>query len=168
MQSIINKKSENSYIHFLNRKTTTIQNSLLRASFEGMPNEPHRLERYLSVRGVAYVDDVKAQSVNALWYSLEQVSTEITLVIRAVENSEKLLLMQSLMNLKVRNLVVLGKSDKKLRTLAKNLYCVNTIEQAVLLSHAISEPGEAVLYSPATAVDISKESAAYREAIRNL
>src|SRR5690606_30026702 len=50
-----------------------IRNEQFRESLSGFHGVEHRLERFLKVHGIEFINDSKATNVNSTWYALESV-----------------------------------------------------------------------------------------------
>ncbi len=136
----------NSFISLLNCRA---KESLYAENFTNLGNEPHRLEYFLSVRGISFIDDTKAQSINAIWYSLESIGTQVTLILQDVENISDLLQIKQLLMLKVKSLIVLtdkSESFELLRPIVENIAYFPTMDEAVNFAYQNTEKGEAVLF----------------------
>ncbi len=158
----------NLFINLLNYRA---KESLFADKFAELESEPHRLEYFLSVRGVSFLDDTKAQSANAIWYSLENVNTQVTLVVKDIAKVEDLLQIKPLLMLKVKNLVFL--TDKSayfdlFRPVVENVTYCKTVDEAVKFAYQNTEKGEAVLFCGGVPVDTENASADFRDAVRNL
>ncbi len=158
----------NFFINLLNYRA---KESLFADRFVGLENEPHRLEYFLSVRGISFLDDTKAQCVNAIWYSLESLNTQVTLIIEDIAQVEDLLQLKSLLMLKVKNLVFL--TDKSayfdlFRPVVENVAYCSTVEEAVNFAYQNTEKGEAVLFCGGVPVDVERESLKFQNAVRDL
>ncbi|MBS9768544.1 MAG: hypothetical protein KGV44_13540 [Flavobacteriaceae bacterium] len=162
------RNKTNVFINLLNYRA---KESLFAENFTEFENEPHRLEYFLSVRGISFLDDTKAQSVNAIWYSLENMNTQVSLIIKDIAQVEDLLKIKPLLMLKVKNLIFL--TDKSayfdlLRPIVENVISCKTIDEAVNFAYQNTEKGEAVLFCGGIKIDEERESKEFQNAVRNL
>lgn len=162
------RNTRNSFISFLNCRA---KESLFAEKFLELDNEPNRLEYFLSVRGISFIDDTKAQSVNTIWYSLESVSMQVTLIVKDIEKVEDLLQIKQLLMLKVRNLIFL--TDKTpyfdlLRPIVENIQYIPTIDEAVNFAYRNTEKGEAVLFCGGKQINVESECKRFQNAVRSL
>lgn len=170
-EKAVNKREvRNPFIHLISSKILTSR-SLQRYAFKDTFGEKHRMERLLSIRGVTYVDDADAQSVNALWYSLESVSSQLVLIVQDIHNVEELLLLKSLFRLKVKKIITLKKNRKLEQIFASvvNDICyARSMNIAVEKAYNSAEKGDVVLFSSAVPVQVERISKRFKEAIRKL
>ena len=52
--------------------TLNISNESIKESLRSFKNIPHRLEHFLTIQKVKYINDSKATNVNAVYYALNQ------------------------------------------------------------------------------------------------
>ncbi len=162
------RNRSNGFINLLNFRA---KESLFAEHFAELANEPHRLEYFLSVRGVSFFDDTQAQSLNAVWYSLENIDAQTTLILKDVENVEDLLKIKPLLMLKVKNIVFLSKKNKAmklLRPLVEQVVCLKSIEEAVNWAYHNTEKGDAVLFSAGVKTNMKAEQVRFKNAVRDL
>lgn len=165
---LIREINNNAFVSLLNFRA---KNSLYAERFTDLKNESARLEYFLSVRGISFIDDTKAQSVNAIWYSLESIGTQLTLIVKDIERIEELLAIKHLLMLKVKNIVFLTKKqkyEKLLRPIIGVLHYAQTMQEAVDWAYAHTEKGDAVLFCGGKKVEVAKESNAFQNAVRRL
>lgn len=171
MMLVKEKNTNNAFIDLLNFKIKETKEALYKERFGGICNEPHRLKYLLSVRGIGFIDDAKAQSVNAIWYSLESIGAEVTLVVRDIQNMRDFLKIKQLLMLKVKGIVFLTNKNryvKLLRPFVGNVYFAQTMDEAVRWAYEHTEKDDAVLFCGGVAINVEQESAAFREAVRKL
>lgn len=165
------RNTNNAFIELLNAKMQQTQGALYTERFTDLQSEAHRLEYFLSVRGIGFIDDAKAQNVNALWYSLESINTQVTLIVKDVLNVRDLLKIKQLLSLKVRGIVFLTNRRrymKLLQPLVGSMHCAKTMTEAVRWAYEHTEREDAVLFCGGKAIDVEKESRAFKEAVRKL
>ncbi len=158
----------NSFINLLNCRA---KESLHAESFTNLHNESHRLEYFISVRGVSFIDDTMAQNINAIWYSLESMGTQVTLILQDVENISDLLQIKKLLMRKVKNLILLtdkSESFELLRPIVENVAYCPTMDEAISFAYQNTEKGEAVLFCGGKKVNVEKVGQEFRNAVRRL
>lgn len=160
------KQKENAFINFITTKKNKVDNATYKRSLEDVFTSRKRLEVFLRVGGVAFIDDSKSQTMNSLWYSLECVSTETVLIIKEID-AETFVQLRELFDLKVKAIVCVGNFEVD-ASLKESIYLSNTLEEAVRKSYELAEPGDAVLFSPVCKINITKESSQFRKAVRGL
>lgn len=171
MERTVNKREvRNPFIHLISSRILTSR-SVQRSAFKDTFEEKHRMERLLSVRGVSYIDDTGAQSVNAIWYSLESVNTPLILIVQDIHNVEELLLLKSLFRLKVKKIITLKKNKKLEQIFASvvNDICYSRgMNMAVREAYNSAEKGDVVLFSSGVPVQVERVSRRFKEAVRRL
>lgn len=165
------KNISNPFISLVNFKMRETHGALYTERFADMDNEPHRLDYFLSVGGIHFIDDTKAQNVNAIWYSLESINTQITLIVKAVENVQDLLKIKQLLMLKVKNIVLLTEKHaytKLLSPLVENIHYADTMQEAVNWAYENTEKQDTVLFCAGTKLAVEQESSLFQKAVRKL
>jgi UDP-N-acetylmuramoylalanine--D-glutamate ligase len=115
----------------------------------------HRLERFLKVHGIEFVNDSKATNVNSTWYALESVYKPIVWIAGGVDKGNDYNMLQGLVGNKVKAIVCLGKNNTKLHeafgdTVA-DIVDASSMEEAVKAAYYLARNGDTVLLSPACA-----------------
>ena len=150
----------------------TIRESL--ASFHGVE---HRLEKVLKINHVEYINDSKATNVNAAFYALNSVSTEIVWIVGGEDKGNDYTDLLPLVNEKVKAIVCLGVDNSKIIGAFGN--CVDTIvetfsmPEAVKAAYHFAERGDTVLLAPACASfdlfeNYEDRGRQFKEAVRKL
>jgi len=62
-----------------------IRNEQLRESLSSFTGVEHRLEYFLKVHGIEFVNDSKATNVNSTWYALESIRKPIVWIAGGVD-----------------------------------------------------------------------------------
>ncbi len=132
-----------------------IRNEQLRESLSDFTGVEHRLERFLTVHGIEFVNDSKATNVNSTWYALESISKPIVWIVGGIDKGNDYSLLHGLVKEKVRAMVCLGKDNKKLHEafdgIVKNHVDATSMDQAVKAAYYLARNGDTVLLSPACA-----------------
>lgn len=126
-----------------------LKNSLL--SFEGVE---HRLEKYIKVRGVRFINDSKATNVNSVWYALQSIEEKIVLILGGVDKGNDYGILKDLVRQKVKAVVALGEDNSLiLEAFIGNteLYDTHSMDEAVKKAFSLADEGDVVLLSPACA-----------------
>ncbi|MGO9621217.1 MAG: UDP-N-acetylmuramoyl-L-alanine--D-glutamate ligase [Desulfobaccales bacterium] len=121
------------------------------ASFGGLP---HRLEFVAEVGRVEFYDDSKGTNVGAVAVSLGHFSKPVILIAGGRDKDSDFRLLSPLIKERVKALVLLGETRKRLAQTWKDLapIClVNSMDEAVRRAYDLARPGEVVLLSPACA-----------------
>lgn len=132
-----------------------IRDEQLRESLSNFTGVEHRLERFLKVHGIDFVNDSKATNVNSTWYALESVYKPIVWIAGGVDKGNDYGMLQNLVREKVKAIVCLGKNNAKLYEAfggtVKNMVDAGSMEEAVKSAYYLARNGDTVLLSPACA-----------------
>ena len=132
-----------------------IRNEQLRESLTDFTGVEHRLERFLKVHGIEFVNDSKATNVNSTWYALESIGKPIVWIAGGVDKGNDYSMLKKLARDKVKAIVCLGKDNQKIhdsfKGAVKNIVDTSTMEEAVKAAYYLARNGDTVLLSPACA-----------------
>lgn len=132
-----------------------IRNEQLRESLSSFTGVEHRLEHFLKVHGIEFVNDSKATNVNSTWYALESIRKPIVWIAGGVDKGNDYSMLKGLAKEKVKALVCLGKDNKKLheafKGVVKNITDATSMDEAVKTAYYLARNGDTVLLSPACA-----------------
>lgn len=154
-----------------------IRNDQLRESLVGFKGVEHRLERFLSVHGIEFVNDSKATNVNSTWYALESIHKPIVWIAGGIDKGNDYSMLSPLVKEKVKAIVCLGKDNSKLHAafdgVAKNVVDAAGMEEAVKAAYYLARNGDTVLLSPACASfdlfeNYEDRGNQFKEQVRNL
>ena len=154
-----------------------IRNEQLRESLSDFKGVEHRLERFLKVHGIEFINDSKATNVNSTWYALESVHKPIVWIVGGIDKGNDYSMLKGLVIDKVKAIVCLGKNNAKIREAFAD--CVTDIvetmsmEEAVKASYYLARNGDTVLLSPACASfdlfeNYEDRGRQFKEQVRNL
>lgn len=134
----------------LNISNESIRNSLM--TFQAVE---HRLEQFVEINGVKYINDSKATNVNATYFALESMKTPTVWIVGGVDKGNDYTEIEELVKKKVRAIICLGIDNQNIINFFKDkkelIYDTSSIEEAVRLSKEIAKKGETVLLSPCCA-----------------
>lgn len=132
-----------------------LRNEEIRESMIGFIGIEHRLEFVMKIRGITFINDSKATSVNAVWYALETCSGEIVLIMGGVDKSNDYDGIKELIRKKVKAIVCLTKDPSKINAAFADVVevIVNTfsMSEAVEMTYHLAKRGDTVILSPACA-----------------
>jgi UDP-N-acetylmuramoylalanine--D-glutamate ligase len=126
---------------------SAIQNGLNR--FKPLP---HRLEWVRELDGVRYYDDSKGTNVGAVVMSLASFDEPVILILGGKDKGGDYRVLRSLIQHKVRGVVLLGEAKEKIREALQGtapLFEVGSMKDAVIQAKAFAKQGDVVLLSPA-------------------
>lgn len=154
-----------------------IRNEQLRESLAGFMGVEHRLERFLKVHGIEFINDSKATNVNSTWYALESILKPIVWIAGGIDKGNDYSMLESLVKEKVKAIVCLGKDNAKLHAafegVVKNVVDASSMEEAVKAAYYLARNGDSVLLSPACASfdlfeNYEDRGNQFKEQVRNL
>jgi UDP-N-acetylmuramoylalanine--D-glutamate ligase len=144
------------------------------SDFQGVE---HRLERFMRVHEIEYINDSKATNVNSVWYALESMSTKVIWLVGGIDKGNDYTQLYDLVREKVRAIVCIGVDNSKIKEAFKDfgidIVETRSMEEAVRSSYFLASKGDSVLLSPACAsFDLFKNyedrGRQFKEAVRNL
>ncbi len=144
------------------------------SDFQGVE---HRLERFLRVHNIEFINDSKATNINSVWYALESMNTPVVWIVGGIDKGNDYSQLFDLVKEKVKAIVCLGKDNSKIIAAfdgkVKQIVDTKSIEEAVRSAYFLAEKGDTVLLSPACAsFDLFKNyeerGRQFKEAVRNL
>ncbi len=122
------------------------------ATFEGIE---HRLEKFLGVEGVAYVNDSKCTTVASLQWALEKFPDQkVILLAGGHPKSRDFHAVRDLLKKKVKQVILMGEAKPILREAWEGICPLKEAESfrhAVEMAHQAASSGDTVLLSPACA-----------------
>jgi len=154
-----------------------IRNEQLRESLANFTGVEHRLERFLKVHGIEFVNDSKATNVNSTWYALESIYKPIVWIAGGVDKGNDYSMLKGLAKEKVKAIVCLGKDNKKIheafKGLVKNIVDASSMDEAVKAAYYLARNGDTVLLSPACASfdlfeNYEDRGTQFKQKVRNL
>lgn len=132
----------------LNIRNETVRESL--ADFKGVE---HRLESFLKVHGIEFINDSKATNVNSTWYALECVNKPIVWICGGEEHGNDYSELLDLVRRKVKAIVCLGRDNSRLinafKGIVNDIVDTHDMNEAVRSAYYLASDNEAVLLSPA-------------------
>ncbi|MCF6365759.1 MAG: UDP-N-acetylmuramoyl-L-alanine--D-glutamate ligase [Bacteroidales bacterium] len=153
-----------------------ISNEDLKNSLSDFAGVEHRLEKYIKVRGIQFVNDSKATNVNSVWYALQTIVAPIVLIMGGVDKGNDYGILKDLVRRKVKAIVAMGIDNKPILEAFEDVlpvYDTDSINLAVKTAYQLADEDDTVLLSPACAsFDLFKNYEArgkqFKNAIRDL
>ncbi len=154
-----------------------IKNEKLRESLSDFKGVEHRLEKFLKVHGIEFINDSKATNVNSTWYALESIPKSIVWIAGGIDKGNDYTMLMPLIKEKVKAIVCLGKDNSKLHEAfdgeLKDVVDASSMEEAVKAAYYLSRNGDTVLLSPACASfdlfeNYEDRGRQFKEQVRNL
>jgi len=154
-----------------------IDNEIIRESLLTFSGLPHRLENFLTIQGVNYINDSKATNVNATYYALESMDAPTVWIVGGVDKGNNYEELFPFINEKVKAIICLGVDNEKLMNAFGNMVDViietQFMSEAVKIAYKVADAGDNVLLSPACASfdlfeNYEDRGRQFKEAVRHL
>lgn len=127
----------------------------VRDAFTDINQQEHRREHLGTVDGIAFINDSKACSINATWFTLETTDGPIIWITGGVDKGNDYSEVLEVVKEKVVAIVCIGDYDEKIRKafspVISTIEKVKSMRQAVTMAHKLAMHGNTVLLSPACA-----------------
>ncbi|MDB9836910.1 UDP-N-acetylmuramoyl-L-alanine--D-glutamate ligase [Flavobacteriaceae bacterium] len=127
----------------------------IRESLMNFKGAPHRLEQFLRIQSVNYINDSKATNVNATFYALDSVKSQTVWIAGGIDKGNDYSALLPMVREKVKAIICLGVDNKKLLAVFGPVVDIivetRSIDEAVKIAHKIAGKKETVLLSPACA-----------------
>ena len=170
--NIKNAMAASTVAHILKIRKQTIRESL-----ENFQAVEHRLEHFLKINKVQYINDSKATNVNATYYALESMDAPTVWIVGGVDKGNNYQELFSFVNEKVKAIICLGVDNHKLMesfgSMVDIIIETEFMSEAVKIAYKVAEAGDNVLLSPACASfdlfeNYEDRGRQFKESVRNL
>jgi UDP-N-acetylmuramoylalanine--D-glutamate ligase len=132
-----------------------IRKPIIRESLMDFTGVEHRLEQFIKVHGINFINDSKATNVNSTWYALESMRTPVIWIAGGTDKGNDYTELQDLVKKKVKALICLGVDNSKLHHAFKGIVPViidsGSMKEAVQAAYRLGKKDDTVLLSPACA-----------------
>ncbi len=132
-----------------------IKKDVIRESLQDFAGVEHRLERFIKVHGIEFINDSKATNVNSTWYALECMTQPTIWIVGGVDKGNDYSSLTELVKDKIKAIVCLGVDNEKLHKafdgMVEKVEDAASMKEAVTKAYRLGEKGDAVLLSPACA-----------------
>jgi len=132
-----------------------IRSEKIRESMADFKGVEHRLERFLKVHGIEFINDSKATNINSTWYALESMTQPTVWIVGGIDKGNDYSQLHELVKSKVKAIVCLGTDNSRILEAFKNLGIdmieTQSMEDAVRSAYFLAKNGDTVLLSPACA-----------------
>jgi len=154
-----------------------IKKEIIRESLQDFAGVEHRLERFIKVHGIEFINDSKATNVNSTWYALECMTTPTIWILGGVDKGNDYEPLIPLVKEKVKGIICLGVDNTKIHKVFKPIVELiedaSSMKEAVNKAYRMGQKGDTVLLSPACAsFDLFKNyehrGELYKECVREL
>jgi len=154
-----------------------IRNEKIRESLSDFKGVEHRLERFLKVHGIEFINDSKATNINSTWYALESIRKPIVWIAGGTDKGNDYSELRELVREKVKAIVCLGVDNHKIveafRDIVPDIIETRSMKDAVRAAYYLGKDNEVVLLSPACASfdlfeNYEDRGRKFKEAVREL
>jgi UDP-N-acetylmuramoylalanine--D-glutamate ligase len=132
-----------------------IRKPVIRESLMDFTGVEHRLENFIKVHGIDFINDSKATNVNSTWYALESMAAPIIWIAGGTDKGNDYNEIMELVKQKVKALVCLGVDNSKLHKAFDGMIPVivdtTSMKEAVQAAYRLGMKDDTVLLSPACA-----------------
>jgi len=132
-----------------------IRKPVIRESLMDFTGVEHRLERFIKVHGIEFINDSKATNVNSTWYALESMTNPVIWIAGGTDKGNDYSELDELVKHKVKALVCLGVDNSKLHKAFDGIIPVivdtSSMKEAVMAAYRLGKKDDTVLLSPACA-----------------
>lgn len=154
-----------------------IDNEVIRESLLTFSGLPHRLENFLKIQGVNYINDSKATNVNAAYYALDSMKSPTVWIAGGVDKGNDYTELLPIVREKVKAIICLGIDNAKIietfKPVIEIIVETESISEAVKVANKIAQKKDNVLLSPACASfdlfdNYEDRGDQFKKAVRNL
>lgn len=142
----------------------------MRASIRSFAGLEHRLEKVLTLRGVGFVNDSKATTVDASVKAIQSFDQPIVLILGGRDKGADFRLLRQPVKQKVKKVILLGEAREKIWQALRGAAVMGsaaTLREAVAQAFVAARRGEIVLLAPAcTSFDMFRNFAARGRAFK--
>lgn len=132
-----------------------IKKEVIRECLQDFKGVEHRLERFIKVHGIEFINDSKATNVNSTWYALECMTSPTVWILGGVDKGNDYSSLESLVKSRVKAIVCLGVDNSKIHEafdgIVDNIVDASSMKEAVTKAYKFGEKDDCVLLSPACA-----------------
>lgn len=134
-------------------KLFEIRNEHIRKCLSNFENIEHRLEKYINVHGIDFINDSKATNIDACWWALESMYKPVIWIAGGRDKGNDYSQIEELVKNKVKAIVCIGESKNKIKNFFQGKVPVieeaETMFEAVHKAYRLAKKGDVVLLSPA-------------------
>ncbi len=150
-----NHNTYNSMAAGISGMAVNIRNEKIRESLSDFSGVEHRLERFLKVHGIEFINDSKATNINSTWYALESMTQPTVWIVGGIDKGNDYSELYELVKTKVKAIVCLGKDNSKIlqafESVGIDMVETQSMADAVRSAYFLAKNGDTVLLSPACA-----------------
>jgi UDP-N-acetylmuramoylalanine--D-glutamate ligase len=136
----------------------------------------HRLEFVANIKGVSFINDSKATTIESLAVALASFNTPIILIAGGKDKGSDFSKLKSSLKKNVRQVILIGAAREKMMASWQSIIPITSagnLSEAVTLSYQLAQPGDTVLLSPACASfdmfkDFEDRGRQFKQQVHNL
>lgn len=156
------QRQPNSMVASISSKILQIRKENIKQSLSDLDTIGHRQDYVATIDGVMYYDDSRAESVNATWFTFENLIRPVIWIAGGDSKHTDFSDLKPLARKNVKTLICIGKDNTTLKqTFKKNIkeiYEVEDLYEAVTMASLLAQENDIVLFSPACKSDNKKET----------
>lgn len=163
-QELINPrpKQSNSMVAGITSKVLQIRKESIKESLSDLNTIGHRQDYVATIDNVMYYDDSRAESVNATWFTFENIVRPVVWIAGGYDRDTDFRELKQAVRKKVRALICIGRYNANLKNTfqkdIKEIYEVNSMDEAVDLASFLAKEEDIVLFSPACKSENDEET----------
>lgn len=150
-----NHNLENVLLAVAIAKCFGVENEIIKKAISNFLGVEHRIEFVRELNGVKYYNDSKGTNPDSTIMAINAMNSPTILIAGGYDKKADFTEMLKVGQNKIKHLILLGQTKDVLEDTAKKLgydiYIVNDMKNAVILSDKLSKEGDTVLLSPACA-----------------
>ena len=139
-----------------------IRKESIKQSLGDMETMKHRQDYVATIDGVMYYDDSKAESVNATWFTFENIVNPVIWIAGGNDKTSDFTDLRPAVRENVRALICIGPNNANLKRTFRDdiseIHQVDSIEKAVEMASQLAKEDDVVLFSPACPAGKNAES----------
>ncbi len=129
----------------------------LQKPFQSFTNVPNRMEQVRVKNEVIFINDSKAENVNATYFALQSIKKPVIWIAGGDDFGTDYWELMSLVRQKVAAIIMIGNENERLfhtfSPVINQMYEVENMNEAVRLANQLGDKGTTVLLSPACKPD---------------
>ena len=136
----------------ISSKILEIRKESIKGSMSDLQSQTHRQQYIDTVDGVMYYDDSRAESINATWFTFENIVNPVVWIVGGSCHNNYSELIETAKK-RVRAIISLGDEKENIEMTFKGnvneIYEASSIEEAVNIASIVAQENDLVLFSPA-------------------
>lgn len=155
----------------ISSKMSQIRKESIKQAFSDFENVRYRYEFVACVDGVSYYDDSAASSVEATWFTLDNLNIPVILITYGSNEDCDELIPQ--VRKYVTDVICIGNNNDRFHKifepmLKDKIYDCQSLEEAIVIASKIAKNGDNVLFSPAVSINNIQRVDLYQSCVHSL